>query len=361
MNSSRIVICRPVGGLNDCLCQIEKTVAYASLYGREVLVDLSVNPFLESFFQIVRLNFDGKKVSIVQTLPQKVLEARSTWPPEIGGRVGTYSAIQDPTMPTAQRFDSESGARLSFDFDRDYQEEVLVHHSAGGGRNSRRLIPWMELRDEAVEHVRRIVASLPTSFYAVHIRHTDYKTPYKKMLRKVAKLCIGKHVLVVSDNQRVLNWAERRFGSRGFFTLGPLPTHDGQPLHLKGSNFDSDQHRNNALRLVCELAAVRAAVALFYTYRENRTLRDFRLGPRVSGFSALLAGVMLFEPNSPFFGVSTKHRQKIPKVEIIPTSNMLLSRLNYFFYPAKRQAGLIGNRVIERARRFAARSRRKCF
>ena len=35
----RLLICRPLGGLNDLLCQIERACRYGERFGREVVVD----------------------------------------------------------------------------------------------------------------------------------------------------------------------------------------------------------------------------------------------------------------------------------------------------------------------------------
>lgn len=39
MNKNRLLLCRPLGGLNDILCQIESCCRYAERFGRTVVVE----------------------------------------------------------------------------------------------------------------------------------------------------------------------------------------------------------------------------------------------------------------------------------------------------------------------------------
>jgi len=39
MDDKRLLLCRPQGGLNDMLCQIEKACCYADAYDRTVIVE----------------------------------------------------------------------------------------------------------------------------------------------------------------------------------------------------------------------------------------------------------------------------------------------------------------------------------
>src|SRR5438309_1785536 len=132
MTAGRLVLCRPQGGLNDILCQIERVCRYAERHDRMVVVDTdyaharSFRDRLSEYFVSRQRNLILNADPIAATLDQ-----RAVFPPHLAGRMTRYETRYD-----FQRFkfvEADSGEPTSFDFTRDYDEPLLVHHDSGGG------------------------------------------------------------------------------------------------------------------------------------------------------------------------------------------------------------------------------------
>jgi hypothetical protein len=198
------VVCRPLGGLNDMLNQVERCREYAAQHRYRLIVDTqgcagSCLPL--PFGRVFQLQNCGcVALTSLSTDEQSLLNRMETWPAKFEG-------IMHKRVPREP---------LPIDFGAPPSAPLMVHMMNGGGTRSHKLIKRRQLSvspaflaDHAVrwQALVRGVRSLG-AYEAVHIRHTDYKTPgYAALLESVFADEGVSCALVCSDNAGVLEEA----------------------------------------------------------------------------------------------------------------------------------------------------------
>lgn len=296
--ANKLVLCRPVGGLNDVLCQIEKCWQYCQANQRSLIIDLHHNPFMRRVFEMVE--FQPSPFEIVVNPNRAVLErlkAESTYPKEVQGRLNSYKPSRVATRNRSEFYDSDSRVRLTFDFRKSYSETVLLHHSGGGGSLSFSSVQRLSLPLSVHREVSGLLAHLPGSYSACHVRATDLQTDFKRFLSTVLRRSKGSPMLLCTDNEKVRDHAKSLWPEGSLFTIGSHEAAQGEPIHRTPLIFDPDTARAEAFSLLAELAAVSRARKFYYTsiLDSGATHR-----PKFSGLSLLMAFLARNPDKSPF-------------------------------------------------------------
>ena len=92
----KYVLCRPRGGLNDMLCEIEKCRMYAQQHGRKLLIDTAFSGFKDHFWRYFELFMPDPMIEGV--LNYSALDRMSTLPHFVQGNVSTFQATRLPTL-----------------------------------------------------------------------------------------------------------------------------------------------------------------------------------------------------------------------------------------------------------------------
>lgn len=259
------VICRPRGGLNDTLCQIEKCWQYAEMTGRTLLVDGSCSDFCRRISDIF--------------VPRS--ETRSV-------HFDPDPLLLDQLDPEGRAGGPRAASRRTFDFCRRYRTPVLIHERAGGGLESVHLLERVVLDAAVRAVVLERLAMLDASYLAVHVRNTDLRTDAGSLFRRIAPRVHGRTLLVCSDDARVIDQARRVFASSRVVTVSEIPDLTGAPLHHGAAVQDEAVRRRHAVDAIVDLLALGGAETVFYATDSVYTKRS---GDRVkvSGFSRLAA------------------------------------------------------------------------
>lgn len=284
---TKFVLCRPLGGLNDMLCQIEICIRYAEKTHRSVIVDPGENQLARQIFSRLIVHSSHVNVKICGTDSDlKFLEGLSTFPRELTGRITSYEPVTIEQQDPNARFDNRTGVELAFDLDSDYKEEVLIHHRSGGGNQSKTMLPRIEITPSAREEIQELLSKIPKNYEALHVRSSDYETNVNRFLKLLAPRIEGKKVLVCSDNPEVIRSAKTRIQGAEFFSLQP-PNFGktGAVTHAPENNVLERVAECNAILILAELVAVSRADHLFTTFIERK---PFYRTVRLSGFSFLL-------------------------------------------------------------------------
>lgn len=243
---SRVLLCRPHGGLNDTLCRISECLTYAARFGRHLIIDTS-RPIC------------------------------------VRGRIDRYRAVSVPGAGNV--VDADTGLSVRFaeagtpGFELDYDEELLVHEAHGGGTTSADLLPRLRLAPEISQSVRSALASLAHGYSGIHIRNTDLNTDWRALFRQVRQHGIEGHVLVCSDDPRVTDCARSMLANPVLAFGGrPMSRNRSGALHLAGAYADPSQFRAAAVNALIDLCALGEARMVFC----GQTMAQ-----RVSGFSFL--------------------------------------------------------------------------
>lgn len=279
---SRVLLCRPHGGLNDTLCRIAECLSYAIRFGRYLVIDTSRcvlrGPFSDYF------EFADDTLRVSSELSEDTCARLNTLrcrPAGVQGRIGHYrsavvsgngNAIDLDTGQSVRFADAKTSA-----FRCDYSEELLVFEGCGGGEASADLLPQLRLAPPVREAVRRALATLPPSYSAIHIRNTDLNTDYRALFRQVRQHGLDGPILVCSDDPRVIACARSMLGNPVLAFEGRFPSNSrSRALHLHRPNTDPSRHRAAAVDALVDLCALGGARQLFV----GQTM-----SMRISGFS----------------------------------------------------------------------------
>ena len=112
--SPKVVLCRPRGGLNDTLCQIQRCFAYCRKHGRTLVLDTSRSGLRDDFFRY----FDvvGTSVAVMSWhafAKSNSVPGLTVHPAEVRERLDSYqTTLGDGGVYS----DVETSVGLSFDF-----------------------------------------------------------------------------------------------------------------------------------------------------------------------------------------------------------------------------------------------------
>jgi hypothetical protein len=237
----KFLLCRPQGGLNDMLCQVECCCSYAEHTGRTVIVDTNYrnsDHFRDSFDRYFAPRYSKLLLSIDDVA--EPLEQLSVFPEFLARRLNDYRSFWSRELTCD--CDEATHQPLGFDFSRDYPHELLVHHSAGGGQNSLFALLRLTLRKALVDELSGRLARLGRPYTGVHVRHTDYQSDYRGLLSRLAQ-STGK-VFLATDNRRVLDDFAVALGADRVVSFAALPLQYDAPLHQLRLT-PSDTYRRN--------------------------------------------------------------------------------------------------------------------
>jgi hypothetical protein len=266
----KIVFCRPKGGLNDMLVQIQKCRNYALAHNRELYIDGLKGGFLDNFSNYFIApegvyfegfdNFVRYDFTIYPAcLENNILNYKSSWSNE-----------------KRQMIHAATSESITFDFSKHYEEDILVHERGGGGFGAK-TFEWLRLNEKIRVHIVRLIEKLE-EYDAIHVRNTDYKTDYKTFFEEI-KDKLGNKIVICTDDLECQLYAKSFFGDK-LCIVTEIPDTKGAPLHM---NKNLDRYCTNLNALIDLFILVNGKNLYFSTIllRKENTFKG------VSGFSIL--------------------------------------------------------------------------
>jgi hypothetical protein len=231
LSSERFLLCRPQGGLNDVLCNIAKARIYADKFNRTLIIDTNfvnsaniLGDFSDYFHTKANVILDvGPFINKLRDL--------TTFPACVAGKLHSYRAYHNATMNYfAEQTTSE---RISFKFNIDYEERLLVHHDCGGSALGVQALSWLQLNDVITTELIRRLSVINGPYCAIHIRNTDYRSDYVRQLNSwkpqlAAWDCAN--LFVGTDNIECVEYCRKLFSSFNVYSFSWLPQ-IAHPLH----------------------------------------------------------------------------------------------------------------------------------
>jgi len=280
---TKYILCRPCGGLNDVLTQIEKCWRYAEKFNRTLIIDTrNSESFKSNFDAFFKVNENYSAIINVNEKTISALDRMDAIPVIIKNQLDNYIGEWDPELNVVVKLGTREV--LSFNFNEDYKQPLLVHHDFGG-RDNRKMISQDCLRRLKVTPnfgkslLSRLQSIQDLSYMAIHIRHTDYQTDYQKFFSEIHSECIGENLLICTDNHRLFIEAQKFFKESNVFNLGKMTDTKETPRHL----FDTSQAEKYTITVesMADLIALSQAKKLFITKLIEGGLEGY------SGFSLL--------------------------------------------------------------------------
>jgi len=289
MNNERIVLCRPTSGLNDILVQIDACYQYCKKFKRKLIVDGSISGFLDDFanyFISLDSNISFGKIDFsnppFDVFPKCLCN-------DLYNNNGLY---WDETSAAL----SKDGFPLTFDFRKDYEEQILVHVGGGGGKRSIFALTKLSLEANVKTHITNIIEDLKRQsgknrkYDAIHVRNTDHKTDYKPFFDEL-KSKLDKTTVLCTDDYECQQYAKSFFGEK-LKILTDIPDLSSSEIKTLHLNKNIDRYKTNVDALT-DLFLLACSVEIFsIPCCESRGtyygLKIYVLpGERISGFLKL--------------------------------------------------------------------------
>lgn len=186
----RILICQPVGGINDMLCQIGLCIQYSQLYNRKLIIDTRISDLHDHLTHYFTTNELGKDIQLELSDEQ------------------ITKFYKDPLFP--KNFYLRYGDNLEpnpISFDKDYEGKFLIHRYWGGGTMSIEALKHLKLVDPLSKKIKDKKKTLGT-YHAILIRNTDYTTNYIDALVEIKEMQLSVPLFVFTDSVTVQNYAK---------------------------------------------------------------------------------------------------------------------------------------------------------
>ena len=246
----KYLLCRPRGGVNDALNQIESCWRYAEIHNRvlvidtEYLVNTGISVEFSTLFTPLECNHNVT-FKLTSTLLEN-LNKLNTYPNSCKGRLDKYKTRWDAEY--LRLVDRDTGVQLTFDFNINYVEELLVHDQFGGGHIGINCLARLKLTDKFRHDVLyRLAPLIGKKYLAVHVRHTDYQTDYKRFFSEIYDKSINKSLLICTDSIDVISFASVFFDHSEVINLGNPPDTKGISLVTFSAFHSDDVQRYNLM------------------------------------------------------------------------------------------------------------------
>lgn len=255
-----LVLCRPRGGFNDMLVQIEKCYRYAEKENRKLVVDGTRSGFLDRLDNY----FVSDLMSFESDIPDGDLDCFPSLPSSDGLN---YRARYNKKIKNFA-FDGTS-EQISFDFSKSYSNKILLHEQCGGGKISIKALSRLNLSSDLANKILNVVESLGV-YEAIHVRNTDYKTDYIGFFNSLTFQ--EEKIVLCSDDYDCQEYAMSLWGDR-LIIPNVAPVTNGKPLHM---NISLNRLEINTAAL-SDLVILACAKKLHYTEVDKGKISGFTL------------------------------------------------------------------------------------
>ena len=276
--SARLLLCRPEGGLTDILSRVGVCIRYAKAHQRTLIVqtDAKSSIHFRDDFGHYFVSSDSKLILTGKDFTTQFDRLQSI-PSELTGLVNSYEITW--SKDANNYVEAGSGRLLSFDFNKDYVETLLLYHGCGGDIEAAKVsLDWLSVSKSICDEVQRRVSKIDAAYTSIHIRNTDYKSDYQSRILALSDSIQGP-IFLATDNYEVLDFCRSVFGSERVFNFTQFPEFAGFPIH-SAKWMDSWRSNKDA---ICDLLML--ALARHYIFFPLKSGQEG--WPVYSGYSKL--------------------------------------------------------------------------
>ena len=287
----RYLLCRPSGGLNDMLIQIERCCQYAEKTGRIVIVDTN-SPYTIFFRDDFSNYFESRNKYLllsVESVGRDVLNNLETFPPSLSKNIFEY----EPFHLDGYYYEKESKELLSFDFTKNYPHPLLVHEQCGGGDFGHMTLLRLKLKDHIISKLlnRLSLIDKTLNYHSIHIRNTGYTTNYLDRIDSLKQALGGEKIFLATDNIDVLDAFKKTFEQDQMFNFSKLQispdlstSSERMTQDLMLSDMDIKEKNEDA---ILDLLVLALAKQFHYFPLDQSHAINKSSQPKFSGFTVL--------------------------------------------------------------------------
>lgn len=176
----KYVLCRPEGGLNDMFVQISRCYEYCINNGRTLLVDTVNN---DSFKDNFSFYFESKSCLIKMDYNEisNILNVIKSCNLKCFPNINYINYLSHYSHQHNNFISNENNSPITFNFNKWYHEELLLHDACGGGVPNFMIFQNIKLKDniknlffERIKKIENFCNKI--NYSAIHIRNTDMKS-----------------------------------------------------------------------------------------------------------------------------------------------------------------------------------------
>lgn len=246
----KYLLCRPLGGLNDVLCQINYCYNYCVKFNRVLLIDTTFaykhNSFscsFDNYFSFI------KKVKVIIITNKEQIhniitnKNKTIYPTKLKNNITNYKIEHDKTTNIKEQFRAlENNLYLSR---QSYQEDIVIHHSYGGGIESQKIINLIRINKSIGLKFKQIYIKISKPYIGIHIRNTDMTSDYKNFLENNYDLINSyQNILLATDSIESKKYFYKKFGDKNIFSYSQV-LETNEPLHTQSK--DKNESFTNTL------------------------------------------------------------------------------------------------------------------
>ena len=230
MDNRKYVLFLPMGGFNDSLTNIKRTLDYCKRFNRILLLNtknffykIDFSDFFDLNDKVIIYNYNKIKKIINNNL--------SLYPKNLNYKL---SNIMDNTVifKYSRYAYTSNGVSLALP-NKIVAEDVILHVRCGGGSEGYQLFHKLLLKDHIINICKSKLSLINQHPYlCIHVRHTDLTCNYKKLYEdNKAVIHSYNAVYIATDNKLVVDYFKSKNLNVFSFTTFP---EDAKNLH--GSN-----------------------------------------------------------------------------------------------------------------------------
>jgi len=258
----RYLLCRPRGGLNDCLSQVYKTILHSIRHKRQLIIDSAGCGLCDAFsnyFETV-IPFANIQTALNDQTKEE-LNRIPCHPKYFQGKLESYQLYYNTEICNMVDFKSNERPCITTP---DPPESLLLHDQLGGGAGYKAL-PYFKLTEKAAREIIKRLGMLPKHYIAIHLRASDVDLDFRSFLNHVKPQLKGCDVLVCTDSLKALNASLNILDESTTHQVATIPDTGGVRIH------DNPKHttRSTNLDAIADLIALARAEQIIYPFGPN--------------------------------------------------------------------------------------------
>ena len=239
----KYLLCRPLGGLNDILCQINNCYNYCEKNSRCLLIDTSYNSFFRSSFSDYFTFLNNIKIDIIydSNTIKELINGRdfTVFPSILTNKLFNYRVEfrERCHRIVDTQGDKTTNIPSNINFKQEYDEDIIVHNECGGGLGSFNILKLLKINKWLIDEINNRHNKIEKPYTSVHIRNTDYQTNYIDFYNKNKSNLDDRNVFLATDSKEVLDYYKNL--DIKIFTFITCLNETNRPIHLTVKNNDT--------------------------------------------------------------------------------------------------------------------------
>jgi hypothetical protein len=277
----KYMVCVPQGGIMDKCNVINNCIEYVKKYNRVLIIDTKRDWFNDDINEYIYIHSPYVYTGAADSIVNKINNL-SKLPKNINLN-NLDNIVLKKHGPTPQEWvyykDDKS---LTFDLNKDYNENVLVYSNCGGGFGFISLLEISTLAPNVLDVYKTRRAQLPEKYVGLHIRNTDIGSNISKFLDDHKDVLENNTIFLASDNKNTIDELKKIFGEK-LVTFADIPDNGGKPIH-EGYERTKEESQKYNIDTFVDILLLASADEYYFSCQKSgfsTTIKEMRTKPEL--------------------------------------------------------------------------------